>query len=196
MPHSQLAADRSYEITQVGPVAYIGQERAVLIVDCLPIGSVHFGVVEILALNPPRLTIDLRPLGAWIYLRLELRHIDCAVAHLGGAVCRNDSPAVSAGLIEEFLLVSRERVRANAFEERRGRSLLELVSLQARRRGRAARRVRFHIKDRPRRAGGEAAVVTSRNVDGQDSLSDPVEVNANGDGLRRVRYGPSRGFAA
>src|SRR5262249_10716508 len=136
----------------------------------------HPGVVKILALNPPRLPVYLSPLGAWIDLRLELRHVDWPVAHFGGAVCRNNAPAIAAGVVKEFLLVGRERVGADGFEEWRGRSLLELVPLQAQRPG-AARHIRFHVKDRSRRAGRVAAVIPWRDVGGQDSLSDPVEGN-------------------
>src|SRR5262249_57586947 len=81
-------------------------------------------------------------------------------------------------------------------EEGGGRALFELVALQSQRRRPPARGIQFRIEDRPRRAGHEVAVIACRDVDGQDSLSDPVEVNANGDGLRRVRYGQRRGLAA
>src|SRR5882672_1243225 len=110
MPHRQFAADRGDEVAQVSAVADVSEEREVLFIDRLPSCPVHLGVVEIFALNPPRLPIDLRPLGAGINLRLELRHVDWPVAHLGGAVCRNYSPAISTGLVQEFLLVSRERI--------------------------------------------------------------------------------------
>ena len=95
------------------------QQRAVLLVDRRPVGAVHRRVVEELALDAPRLAEDLRPLGARIDQRLERADIDGALAHLRRTLGGDDAPAVAVGAIEQPLRVARERVRANALEERR-----------------------------------------------------------------------------
>ena len=67
---------------------------------------------------------------------------------------------------------------------------LDLVSLQAERRwSGCGRQNRFSVIETSRGARGEIAVVTSRNIDGNYSLSDAIEVNAN-------IYCPGRGQAA
>src|SRR5262245_61781619 len=110
MPDRQFATDRGDEVAKVGAMADVRKERKILFIDRLPISAVHFGVVEIFALNPPCLPVYLRPLGAGVNPHLELRHVDRPVAHFGGAVCGDDSPTISTRLVKELLLVSRERV--------------------------------------------------------------------------------------
>jgi len=96
------------------------QERAVLLIHCLPVVPVHLGVIEVLTLNPPGLTVDLRPLGARINQRLKLRDIDRSVAYLCRAVRRHDTPAPTGGrrlLIQKFFLSS-EACMTGALQER------------------------------------------------------------------------------
>src|SRR5437660_8441654 len=117
-------------------MAHVGEERPILFEDCLPIVAVKLRIVEVLALNAPSLAIDLFPLGARIDAHFQLGYVERPIAHLNRnrAISSHDSPtgsAAGAGLIKKFLFVIRKRVRANAFEKRRGRALFELISLQA-----------------------------------------------------------------
>src|SRR5260370_29614508 len=132
--YRQVAANHGDEITQIRTMADVGQQRVVLVIDRLPIVAMHLGVVEEFALDPPGLTIDLRPFGAGIDLHLELRNVDRAVANFGWLIGWDDSPAAfgasAARLIEQLLLVRGKRVEANAFQERRGNPGLELITLQ------------------------------------------------------------------
>src|SRR5687768_16010515 len=135
MAHAQLTADHCDEISEVSAMADKRQQRAILLKDRLPIRAVIFRVVEILALNPPGLAIDLLPLSSGIDTHLHLRQVKRTIAYFNWsrAICGHDAPtdsATSGGLIKQLLLVVRKRVRANAFEERRSRALPELVPLQ------------------------------------------------------------------
>src|SRR2546426_9931939 len=111
MADSQLAAHSCDQISQVRAMPDVLEERAVFFVHCLPIRTVHLCVVEELALNAPRLTKNLRPLGSRIDQSLELRHVDRAIANFGWAVRRHDTPAASGRtatcLIQKLLLVLR-----------------------------------------------------------------------------------------
>src|SRR3954470_23524105 len=142
MSNGELPTRERDEIAQIGTVANIGQERAVFIVHGLPVRAVHLRVVEVVALVAPGLLEDLRPLGAWIDEHLELPDVDRAVTDFRGLVGGDDSPAAfrraARGLIEELFPVGRERVRANALEERSRRALLDREALEAQ----AGRRVR------------------------------------------------------
>src|SRR2546423_15290398 len=95
-----------------------GKQRPILFKDCLPIVPMKLRIVEILALDAPRLAKNLFPLGARIDAHFELRDAERAVAYSNGSrpICRNDSPSgpsAGAGLIEKFFLVIRKRVRTN-----------------------------------------------------------------------------------
>src|SRR2546423_15625613 len=97
-----------------------GKQRPILFKDCLPIVPMKLRIVEVLALDAPRLAINLFPLGARIDLHLELGYVERAIAHLNRnrAIGGHDSPtgsAAGARLIKKFLLVVRKRVRTNAF---------------------------------------------------------------------------------
>src|SRR5204863_6408180 len=111
--------------------------------------------------------------------------VDDAVADLCRLVRCDDPPATLGGtmrgLVEQLLAVAGERIRANALEERRRRTFLELVSLQSS----ASRGVRqcFQVEERSGGAGAEISEVTCRNAQGEDALTDPVEVDAD---LRRA----------
>ena len=63
----ELAAGLRDEVSQVGSMADVGDERAVLLVHGLPVGAVHLGVVKEIALRTPRFLENLRPLHARIY---------------------------------------------------------------------------------------------------------------------------------
>src|SRR6185503_2443783 len=113
-----------------------GHQRTILLKDGLPISAVILRIVEILALNTPRLAINLFPLSARVDAHLHLREVQWSIAHPHGrgAIRGHDAPTGSAtgrGLIKKFLLVMRKRVRANAFKEWCGGARTELVSLQA-----------------------------------------------------------------
>ena len=65
---------------------------------------------------------------------LHLRQVKRTIADFNRsrAIGSHGAPTGSptrSGLIKKLLLVIRKRVRANAFEERRGRALFELISL-------------------------------------------------------------------
>ena len=137
------------------------QQRAVLFVDRLPVRAVHLRVVEELALDAPRLAEDLRPLDARIDQRLERADIDGAVTDVRRPVGGDDAPAVAVGAIEQLLRVGRERVRANALEERRRLCAPELITMDDQRAlparaafpcRRASRRCRARARCNRRRA--------------------------------------------
>src|SRR5207244_4611144 len=136
-------------------------------------------------LNAPWLAINLFPLGARIDLHFQLRDVDWSITHLNRnwAISSNDSPTGStsgARLVKKFLLVIRKRVGANPFDERRGRALFELISLQAQRwRYRRGRQDWFSIVETSSCARGEIAVITGGNVHGNYSLPDAIKVDAN-----------------
>src|SRR5438270_3359007 len=191
MAHGQFAAHHRDDVPQVSAVAHIGKERTIFLIDCLPIVSVHFGVIKILALDAPRLTVDLFPFGAGFNPHLQLGHVERSIAYLNrnraiGGYNSPTGPSAGAGLIQKFLLVVRERVRANAFQERRGCALFELISLQAERcrRGRS-RQNWFGVIETSGRARREVAVITCRDVYGDYSLPYSFKVDANIHGSRR-----------
>ena len=181
-------------------MADVRQQRAVLVVDRLPVGAVHLRVVEILALNAPRLAEDLRPLGARIDPRFELRDVDRASPTFAGRSVRDDAPAAAvlaaAGLIQQLLAIRREREGANALEERRRCALLELVSVQAERAG-ASRRASAPCRRRfrPGRPSArcsrrpERAATASRWLDARESM----RVVESGLGRRRTAGGSGAG---
>src|SRR5262249_58483119 len=96
MTHSKLAADRRDQIREIRTMLNIRKKRLIFVIDRLPVCAVHLRVIEELALNPPGLAKDLRPLGSWIYQRFKLRNINWSITHLFWAIGWNDSPAVSA----------------------------------------------------------------------------------------------------
>ena len=87
-------------------MAHKGEQRSILFVNRLPVVAVKLRIIEILALNPPRLAKDVCPLGARIDFRFELRHVERSIAYLNRSrtIRRHDSPRV-ASLIEKFFLV-------------------------------------------------------------------------------------------
>src|SRR5215207_10035799 len=100
----------------------VWNEGAVLRPYRVPVGTVHLGVVEEVALVAPRLPRDLRPLRARVYPGLELCDVDWAIANSCGLVGAHDAPTsavgTAAGLVQQLLAVRRERVRPNALDER------------------------------------------------------------------------------
>src|SRR5213083_2906643 len=98
MAQRQLAANHGDEVSQVGTMADVSDQGPVLFVNRLPIGSMHVGVVKVLALNTPRLAKDLLPLSARIDAHLQLGHVEWSIAHLDrrGTIGCNDPPTGSA----------------------------------------------------------------------------------------------------
>src|SRR5256885_6474520 len=97
-----------------------GKQRPVLFKYRLPVIAVKVRIIEILALDPPGLAINLFPLGSRIDTHFELGDVEWSISHLSrnGTIGRHDSPtgsAAGAGLIQKFLLVIGQRVRTNAF---------------------------------------------------------------------------------
>ena len=193
MPHTQLTADRRDEVSQVGAMPDVGQERSILLVDRGPVGALHAGVIKEFALDAPGLAKNLGPLGLRLHLHLQRRDVQRAVADLRGPVGRHDAPARGGGaarLIEELRVVARKGVGADPLEEGRRRALAQAIAIEAQRRGRAGAGGR-QIEDRPGDARFEVTVVAGRHVEGEDPLADPLEVDAHRDG--RVPLRPRRG---
>ena len=133
MTDGELSADRGNQISQVGAVGDVRQQRAVLLVDGLPVRAVHRRVVEVLALDAPGFAEDLRPLRARIDQRFERADVDGALADLRRPVGGDDAPAIAVGAIEQPLRVGRERVGADALEKRRRSALAELIAMDGQR---------------------------------------------------------------
>src|SRR5689334_11654102 len=101
-------------------MAHVRKQRAILLMDRLPIVAVEFRIVKVLPLDAPVLAINLFPLGARIDAHFELGHVQWTITDLDrrGSIGRHDSPTVRSNtLIKQLLLVVRERVRTNAFEK-------------------------------------------------------------------------------
>src|SRR5205807_8708723 len=176
-------------------MAHVGEQRTILFKNRLPIVSVKLRIVKILALDAPRLAINLFPLGARIYTHFELGDVKRSITNLNRdrAIGGHDPPTGStagARLIKKFLFVVRERIRTKAFEERRGRALFELISLQPERwwRGRS-RQDWLSVGETSRGARGEIGIITGRYVHGNYSLPYSFKVDAN---IYRARSGGCR----
>jgi hypothetical protein len=131
MADRQLSASLRDDVPQVRSVIHEGKERTVLRPYGIPVGTVHLGIVEELALHPPRFAEDLSPLDVRIHPRLQLCHVDHAVANLRRLVGGHHAPSrrTTGCLIEDLLSIGRHNVRANAVDEHCGRAVLELISL-------------------------------------------------------------------
>src|SRR6266581_3944377 len=107
MTDGQLTANHRDQITEVGAMTYVSEQRAILLKDRLPIIAVKLWIVEVFALNSPCLPINLFPLGARIYFHFELRHVERPIPNLSRnrSISWHDSPTSSAALIEKFFLV-------------------------------------------------------------------------------------------
>src|ERR1041384_1150685 len=155
------------------------EQRFVLVVDRLPVGAVHFRIVEIVTLNAPRFAIDLRPLSTRIDAHLELGDVEWSIADFRRPLSSDHTPTIRAVLIQQLLLVSGNGIRTDAaFKKRSRRAILELIALQAQRSGSSAGK-RLRVIERACRAGVEIVVVTSGNVDCENSLADLVQIDAH-----------------
>src|SRR5947208_16088449 len=97
MPNTQLTADRRDEVSQVGAMPDVGQERSILLVDRGPVGALHAGVIKEFALDAPGLAKNLGPLGLRLHLHLQRRDVQRAVGDLSGPVGRQDATERDAG---------------------------------------------------------------------------------------------------
>src|ERR1043165_347871 len=104
MAHCELAPHPRDQITKGSAMPPVTKQTRIFLINRLPIGAVHFGVVEILALDPPRLAIDLRPLCFRIDAHLQLRDVEWSITNFRRPLRRNYSPTARIGLIEQFLL--------------------------------------------------------------------------------------------
>src|SRR6185437_456266 len=166
-------------------MAHVTEQWLILLINLLPIRAVHVHVVEILTLNAPRFPVDLCPLGTRIDLRFQLRDIQWTSADFSRSFCCDNAPTVCAiaRLVQKFFPVRRDGIRTNAaLEKRRGRTILQLVTLQTQC-SRRSHNEWFCVEECSGSAAGEIAVVTRRNVHSEHSLRDPVEIDAN-NGLR------------
>src|SRR6185295_2493972 len=109
MAHCKLTADHGDEIPKVGSMTYVGQQRLVLLVNCLPIRAMHLRVVEVLTLDPPGFTVDLRPFSTWINLHFQLGNVERTITNFRRTLSCNNSPTIRAitCLVQQFLLVCR-----------------------------------------------------------------------------------------
>src|SRR5215470_3317578 len=115
MSYRQLAADGRDEVGQVYAMSHICEKRLILVINRMPLVSVHFRIVKKVALDSPSLAKDLCPLGPRIDQRFELRDVDGAIAHFCRAIdCYDPPPAAgrtaSGRLVEQLLLVARHCV--------------------------------------------------------------------------------------
>src|SRR5215469_8515483 len=110
MAHSQLSADSGDQISEVHAMADIGDHREVLIINGLPVIPVHFGIVKVLALESPCLAKDLCPFGSWVDEHFKLGDVNRTIANFCRAVGCDYPPPGTGRLVEELLLISRERV--------------------------------------------------------------------------------------
>ena len=150
-------------------------------------GEVHpvqAGVVEEVPLHPPDLAVHLPPLGAGIDQDLDAVEGQGPLARLGRLGGRHDAPA--RPLVDEHLLavLRHGEGRLDPLEDllRLARFEVEPVqdgALEAEaRHGRALEHEHHALL-----ADGEARVVARRNRQGQDPLSDAVEVDLHGSRL-------------
>src|SRR5438552_1237158 len=105
MSNGQLSAHHRDHVAQIGAMSDGCEKRKVLLINGVPIGALHFRIVEIFALDPPCLAIYVGPFGTRIDTHLESGHIQWTVSNFwrDRAHGSNDSPAVTAGLIEKLL---------------------------------------------------------------------------------------------
>src|SRR6185503_266014 len=184
MSDSKLSSDGRYQVRKIRSMTDEFEHRAISVVDRLPVRAVHLCVVEVLALDAPGLAKDLRPLGAWFDQALELSDVDRAITNLCRPIGGDDPPAstrgTAASLIQQLLLVRRERVRPNALEERSGRAFLQLIALQSQSSsGTAAGHHRFSVIERPGRSRNKVTVVSRRYSERQDPLTDACNIDAH-----------------
>src|SRR6185369_1128529 len=104
MSNGELAADHRDHITEVCSMTNKTQQRFVFLIDCLPIRAVHLRIVEILTLNTPRFTVDLRPLSARINSHLQLSYIQWSIANFRRSFSGDNAPTIS-GLVQKLFLV-------------------------------------------------------------------------------------------
>src|SRR5260370_22514218 len=116
MPDHQLAADSGDEIPEIGTVPNERHERTVLLVDRVPVGAMHRRIVEVLALDAPRLVEDLCPFGAWRDGDLGRRQIEQTVPDFCGALRLRDPPAISTRALRRPPSASLCRIRPQTFD--------------------------------------------------------------------------------
>src|SRR4030095_667771 len=170
MAYSKLATNRCDQIAEVCAMPYMSEQRTILFIDRRPISSMELCIVEVLPLNAPSFAKYILPLRSWINLHFQLRDVEGSIAYSDGSrtIRWHNSPTGSTAgttLIQKFLFVGGKRIRANAFEKRRGRAFFQLISLQTERRWcRSSCQNRLGVIEASRRASLKIAVITSRNV--------------------------------
>ena len=117
MAHGQLAEHHPDHPVQVAAGGEVGQERLVFLPHGIPVGAVHVGGVEVVAVDPPGFAEDLRPFGPRLDPhrdRIELQRavplVELARVHDAqnqGAVRRTGRRRIPgvAGLVEDLLAV-------------------------------------------------------------------------------------------
>ena len=108
MANHKFAANGCDQISEISSMTDVLNERKILLIDGLPVGTVKFRIVEILTLDPPRLAEDLLPLGTWIDAHFERRNIQRPIADLdgNGTIRRDNAPGCTARLIKKLLPVT------------------------------------------------------------------------------------------
>src|SRR5438132_3150400 len=101
MPNTQLTADRRDEVSQVGAMPDVGQERSILLVDRGPVGALHAGVIKEFALDAPGLAKNLGPLGLRLHLHLQRRNVQRARSEEHTSELQSHSDLVCRLLLEK-----------------------------------------------------------------------------------------------
>src|SRR6185369_5525036 len=107
MADGKLAANHCYQISEICAMAHITQQRFVLVINRLPVCAMHVWVVEILPLNAPGFSVDLRPLSSRIDTHLELSDVEWAIANFCRPLRGNNPPTVCTvtSLVQKLFLV-------------------------------------------------------------------------------------------
>src|SRR5690242_4094977 len=107
MSYRKLTANGCDQVSEIITMLNVAQERAILFINRLPIGSVHFGVVKVFSLDAPGLAEDLRPLGARIHQHFHLGDVDRTVSYFRGPIDWNYAPPIASarGLVQKFFLI-------------------------------------------------------------------------------------------
>src|SRR5215475_12782858 len=185
MPNCELATDGRNQIGQIRAMLHEINQRTILIVNRLPVGSMHFRVIKEFALQSPGLAKDLRPFRSRIHQSFHLADVDRSITDLYRyrPVYRDDTPSTTARarrLIQKFLLIFGKRIRSDAFEDGRRCSLLKLESLQSKGGSGSIGVHRLKIENCSRSGCREVSVIARRHPKSENALADSREVDFHG----------------
>src|SRR5579883_2946483 len=205
-----LGAHHIHQIVEVGAVVHVRQELAVHLLHARPVGAVHVGDIQVVALVAPVFVEDLLELFAGFEVHAELR-IERSLAGLGRLAvgideedlraapaggCRAAAASASASAcagaaVNELVAIGADLILRDAAGERCGPAVAQAVAHERRAgagTGRAASAIgaastRFEIVDRSGNTRAESGVLALGNIGhGEDALLEAVEVDRDGDG--------------